>query len=241
MTRVRVVCEDGGPITPPFRYLDTMNAAIINALAATGTVDGEDLIGPSALPWTFALQGRFVEGRGRIVRGLTISTPNPKVGEALTKLDPAKIGKVSVNGDTIDCGRATVRKEDRGPHDGADELMIAFASPFAVAAPKNGRRSKTRYLESLEGVDLSAMVRRSASNRAGREIAVEAAVDPLTLSADGSPVWVRTRRVGGRDISIPAFSTAMTVRGRPEDVAFVYYAGIGAKTRGGFGCPVLTV
>jgi CRISPR-associated endoribonuclease Cas6 len=107
--------------------------------------------------------------------------------------------------------------------------------------PKRGRE-RTRFHDSLDGVDLGAAFSAGLSRRAGRPVRIEVGLDPLTMRVDGRRRLVRTRTdPTGRAIMIPAFSLPLTLRGAPEDLSFAYLAGLGAKTTGGFGCPILPV
>jgi hypothetical protein len=64
--------------------------------------------------------------------------------------------------------------------------------------------------------------------------------DPLSALTDGSqPVLVRVRKTGTRDLILPALSVILTLRGEVADVRDAYLAGLGEKTRYGFGCPVV--
>ena len=224
-------------IRPRFRFLDTVNAALVSGLVEAG-VASEKVVGREAGPWTFAVKGFSKRGGVTIMSGLTVSTPDSEIAHALAKLDPQATRTKSSNGDELDFAGADIDVELRLPHEGVSELAVAFGSPFAIMKPKTGR-SKTCFHDDLTGVDLSAALRASVSARAGKELDLEFFVDPLTLAVNGRPRFVSTRFVRNRRILIPAFSMPLTMRGRPEDIRFTYFAGVGAKTRGGFGCPVL--
>ena len=222
---------------PQFRFLDSVNAAVVAGLTEAG-VPSEKVTGREAGPWTFAVGGFSKRGGMTVMSGLTISTADAEIARALAGLDPAATRARSSNGDELDFAGADVSAELRLPHEEISELAVAFGSPFAVMKPKTGR-SKTRFHDDLGSVDLSAALRASVSARAGREVDLEFHVDPLTLAVNGRRRLVSTRFVRNRRILIPAFSMPLTMRGRPEDIRFAYFAGIGAKTRGGFGCPVM--
>ena len=104
----------GAPQT--LRYNDSMNAAIVAGLTAAG-LTSEEVTGPNALPWTFAmhrtarrlrLRLREEAPRGVTVTGLTISSPSDRIAEALSRIEPADIAVASSNGDRICCAGGLV-------------------------------------------------------------------------------------------------------------------------------------
>ena len=234
MHRIRLAFNH---VRPQFRFLDSVNAAVVAGLTEAGA-PSERVVGREAGPWTFAVGGFSKRGGLTVMSGLTVSTADAEIARALARLDPAAARARSSNGDELDFSGADIGAELRSPHEAVSELAVAFGSPFAVMKAKTGR-SKTRFHDDLAGVDLSAALRASVAARAGRALDLEFHVDPLTLAVDGCRRLVPTRFVRDRRILIPAFSIPLTMRGRPEDIRFAYFAGIGAKTRGGFGCPVM--
>jgi CRISPR-associated endoribonuclease Cas6 len=235
MLRVRFSFAD---TRPAFRFLDSVNAAIVAGLEQAGATS-VDMVGVAARSWTFAVKGFSRRGGETVMTGLTISTADETLAPFLDRLNPCHMRIISSNGDKLNFANARKRVEHRAPSPGADEVALAFASPFALIKQKIGR-AKTEFARCLSDVHVSDALRAGLSRRAGREIDLEFFIDPITRITDGRPRFVSTRRSGERRILIPAFSTPMTVRGSPRDVRYAYYAGLGAKTRGGFGCPILT-
>ena len=224
---------------PRFRFLDSVNAAIVAGLAEAGA-HSASVVGQSAVPWTFAVKGYSQAGGLTFMSGLTISTPDAGLAEVMHKLDPSAMRVRSSNGDTLDFGSAKIEEETRLPHEAVSELAIAFGSPFALIKPKS-TRSKTQFCDNLDGIDISAALRVGLERRVGRELDLEFQVDPLTRAVDGHCRLVSTRLVGKHRVMIPAFSMPLTIRGRADDIRYAYFAGLGAKTRGGFGCPVMPI
>lgn len=221
-----------------YQFLDSIHAAIISGWTLSG-VKPEDVIGESARPWTFApVQYSKVGGESH-VSGLTISTPDPFLSEALVKMEAHAISARSCNGDVITFAGAEKKMLDDPITDAHSEISLCFASPFVVMKPKEGR-TKTEFADALSGLDLSAAFSAGLSKRAGRAVIVEVGVDGLTLATDGKPRHVYTRRQKGRRVTVPAFALPLTLRGSAEDLRFAYFAGLGAKTRNGFGCPATT-
>jgi CRISPR/Cas system endoribonuclease Cas6 (RAMP superfamily) len=110
-----------------------------------------------------------------------------------------------------------------------------------LVSPKVGRE-ETRYAERVEEINLPAALRRSVEMRAGRSLDIEIEVDRLALRTAVLKriVWLR-RAPTGRRIGVPAFRFPLAMRGAPADVRFAFLAGLGAKTRQGFGLPIIAV
>ncbi|MDD2867477.1 CRISPR-associated endoribonuclease Cas6 [Neomegalonema sp.] len=219
-------------------YVDSMNAALVAGLTEAG-LTSEQVVGEQAYPWTFGMEAFSAPGRKRRVRSVVVSSPHPAFAEVLPRLDAAKVKVRSCNGDVIDGAEARILPcDDLAP--GADEIMIGFISPFILPAAKEGK-SKTRFHEELPVEEAPAALKAGLDRRAGRELALEIVIDPLTARTDGRKKHlIHIRRFpNGRSMILPGFAAPMTLRGAPEDVRFAYLAGFGAKTRAGNGCPAL--
>lgn len=229
----------GAPQT--LRYNDSMNAAIVAGLAAAG-LSGEEVTGPKALPWTFAMRlastRAGVQRDGRVqnevtIAGLTISSPSDRFAEALARIEPADITVASSNGDRICCAGGMVLREEPDFRDGAVDLT--FASPVLLMRKKDGSE-KTVWATTVDEVDVATALHRGLSNRAGRELDLR--ITPI----EGAPrhhtrVPLRRDARRGKDMMMPAFRIPLRLEGSAEDLRFAYLAGFGAKTRAGFGCP----
>ncbi len=220
-----------------YKFVDAVHASLIQGLTRAG-VSSERLIGERAAPWTFGIGGYRVGGGFSTVKTLTISTTDAEVGDALHRLEPAAMTMAGFAPplDFSSAVRTLPAKPAFGP-----EALFYFASPFVVSTGPKTERAKTKHATALPGIDLSAAFSRGLSRRLGRDARIEVAVDPLTLWTDGAaPRVVPVRRTPGKkDIYFPAFALPLTVRGRPEDIEAAYFAGLGEKTRYGFGCPIL--
>lgn len=221
-----------------YRYTDSIHRAIVEALAAAGATTA-DLVGANAKPWTFAAQGEDLRGERSLLRYLTISTSDPHLSSLLEKLDTARIVSSSDNGDKIDCAGASLSfMTAQGlPIDNA--LTVNFASPFVVSKKKE-TKSATEHLTSLKDADLSAAFSAGLSRRIGRAAKLRVTIDRLSLATYGaSPRRVNVRKAGSRAVFFPAFQLPMTLEGPDRDLAAAFFAGLGEKTRYGFGCPCL--
>jgi len=222
----------------PFRirYRDSVHAALVTGLRAAGAEEAQ-VIGPHAAPWTFAIDARSFTGGVTLVRAITISTSDEKMGEVLLRLDPAAIRCRSSNGDVIDLSAAVLQPLMLPLAPDQDHVAVSFASPFLVS--EQGSAKKT-YARSTAGLDLSAAFSAGLSRRLGRPVYLHVAQDRLSAMTDGAaPILVRVRKSGLRDLILPALSAILTLRGSAQDVRDGYLAGLGEKTRYGFGCPMV--
>lgn len=221
-----------------YRYLDSVHAALIAGMVKAG-MDSARLIGEKAGSWCFAAKGYSHRQGDCMLAGVTISTASDEIGAALQKLDPGDIRVDSDNGDSLDLSHGILKPVPDRLSPGTENAMFLFASPFILTEKKTSVE-KTRFVRELDGIDVDAAMRRSLERRAGHPLDIGFSIDRLSLRADGLPRVVRYRRMkNGRDQMINAFSLPVSVRGTPEAIRFAYFAGIGAKTRAGFGCPIL--
>lgn len=221
-----------------FRFLDSVQAALVEGLVHAG-VPGEAVVGHTAHPWTFACHGWTRLGGLRTLSRLVVSSASDRISTAFGKLDPARIRKTSANGDVINLTGGSVRQDVHVPLPGMRELCVSFPGRFALIRPKSAR-GVTEFVRSTTETDFPAALKAGLDRRAGRTLDLEVAIDPLTLAVEGSAVPVSLRKSGERRILIPAFDMPVTLRGNPDDLAWAFHAGLGAKTRQGFGCPALT-
>jgi CRISPR-associated endoribonuclease Cas6 len=216
-------------------YTDSINAALVAGMVAAGAKP-EDVVGMTAKPWTFGVEGRSERKGIAKIFSLTVSTPDPELGEILARLNPDEVRCASSNGDTLYFGAASRTCIDTTSAKNR-ELMVSFASPFVVPLQKANCRSKA-YADDLSEVDLDAALRVGLESRAGRSLDLSFNVDLLSRMTNVSKRVVPLRKSPRGPIYLPAFSVPMTLRGKPEDVEFAFLAGLGAKTRAGFGCPI---
>lgn len=216
-----------------FRYLDSVHAALVTALRHAGAEEHQ-VLGLAAAPWTFAVTGRGFAGGDIRADAVTLSTPDPALGLVMSRIEGAQVRVRSSNGDVLDLSGATREVVPIPLHPDQDRLAVAFASPFLLSE----RGPKKSYARSLAGLDLSAAFSAGLSRRLGRTISLRVEQDRLSAATDGAePRLVRVRRTGTRDLVLPALSAVLTLIGRPADLRDAFLAGLGEKTRYGFGCP----
>jgi CRISPR-associated endoribonuclease Cas6 len=235
MFRIQIML---GKTRQTYRYLDSVHGALINGLTATG-ISFDKLAGMNSDPWTFACKGYARPNGEMTLKSILVSTASPTIAEAMKKLNPSHLVKVSANGDMIDLRESRVAVERRGLVPGQDEVCVAFASRFALPLPKNGARVKTAFCRTPSDTNFSDAIKSSLDRRARRELDIQVSIDRLTLMTEGTPRFISLRKAGTRRIMIPAFNMPITLRGKPEDVAFAFHSGMGAKANQGFGCPII--
>lgn len=238
MKRISLLPRQGGAYAS-YRYLDSVHASIVAGLTTTG-IPASRLIGQSAAPWTFAARGYAQPGGQMTLTGLLISTPDAEISEALERLNPQAMVKHSTNGDTIDLGAWRKVEERRRPHPEAREVCIGFASPFAISVRKQDRGDgKPRFFGNLTDVNVAEALRQSVVKRLPEGADLEVAIDRLTLAVEGTPRPVSLKSLGGKRQMVFGYRMPVTLRGDPKAIAATYFGGLGAKTRLGFGCPIL--
>ena len=217
------------------RYLESVHAALVTGLRAAG-VQGDHVVGRNAAPWTFAISGRSFPGGTVQVGAVTLSTSDPSLGDAMLGLDPASVQVRSSNGDVVDFAGAALQPVSLPLLPDQDSIAVGFASPFLLSERGAARKA---YARSLAGLDLSAAFSAGLSRRLQREVRLHVVQDRLSALTEGAaPMLVRVRRTGLRDLILPALSTVLTLSGTAADLRDAYLAGLGEKTRYGFGCPV---
>jgi len=217
-----------------YRHLDLVHDAIVGALIAAGA-QPEQIIGPSALPWNFAALGFHRKHEGR-VQGLVISTPSPELAPALKTLEPAAVRYARAStGELFDFADAEVEAEPPPLLTEQAVLGVLTLSPIAVS---NRSAPRKRWHTSFHEVDLSAAVNARLSRLAERRVSLTIQPDSLYLRANPRhSVLVSTKRMkNGKSAFVIAMEAPLVVAGSREDVLLAWYAGLGEKTRNGFGC-----
>ncbi len=217
-----------------YRHLDLVHDSIVNALIAAGA-EPDQVIGVQAQPWTFAALG-FHRGHEGQVHGLVISTPSPRLAPALTALDPDSLRSARAStGELFDFAAAAVEPEPPPMLAEQAVLGVLTLSPIAI-----GDRSAPgkRWYSHLGEVDLSAAVDARLSRIAERPVSLNIQPDSLYLRANPRhSVLVSTKRMNnGRSAFVIAMQAPLVLAGNRADVLLAWYAGLGEKTRNGFGC-----
>lgn len=232
MRRIRLRLSRGQHAT--YQYLDLVHDAIVAALTATGA-SSEQVVGPQAAPWTFAALGHHCGHEGR-THGLIISTASRALGGLLEALDTRALRYArAATGELFDFSSATLSVEDPPLCPDPGVLGVVTLSPVAIRdRAANGKRWHT----SLAAVDLSAAINARLTRLSGRAVALSVQPDSLYLRANPEhSVLVSTKRMRhGRSAFVIGMQAPLVLAGPRQDLLLAWYAGIGEKTRNGFGC-----
>jgi CRISPR-associated endoribonuclease Cas6 len=231
---LRIKCLLPHPIpAQTYSHQDLIHDAIINGLEAAGC-DPAYLIGLNARPWTFAPLG-WHKGHEGFVHSLVISTADLEVARALTRLKPETITQRRWNGETLNFAGAQLSIEPDPIFPQQTQLACLLLSPL-VLQTKQG--TSKQWCKDLRDLDLSEIISRKLSAKAGRAIQLTIQPDSLYLRANPKhSVLVNLKQFpNGHKSFVIGMQAPLLIQGSEDDLRFAWYAGIGEKTRNGFGC-----
>ncbi len=218
-----------------YRYSDVLHDALVNAWVAAG-VSADEVTGMTARPWNFAPLGK-PQGVNNMVHSLIISTPDPVLAKYLAQFNPQDIRytRTSTHED-VDFSAAHISVETDPIFPDQNALGVLMLSPLAIR-DKTSNGSK-RWHKHLEQFDLSAAINHRLSRLAGREINLQIQPDSLYLRCNPKhSILVPIKQMpNGKLAYVIGMSAPLVLSGREEDLRFAWYAGLGEKTRNGFGC-----
>lgn len=232
MYRIRASLPKGH--TARYRHLDLLHDALINAWTAAG-VPAEQVLGAYARPWNFAALG-WHQGGSNEVHTLVVSTPDLELAKRLRTFEPDNIRQARAStAEMVDFSAARIIPEPDPIPPGEGILSLVMLAPLAVSTRANGNK---RWHTDLTQVDLAAVINHRLSQVAGHSVALQAQADTLYLRAN--PVHatrVYTKLLpNGRRVFVMGMRAPMVLAGSENDLRLAWYAGIGEKTRTGFGC-----
>ena len=217
-----------------FQHQDLVHDAIVNGLIAAGATP-KHVVGAAAEPWTFATLGYHRAQQGRI-HGLVISTPSSVLAPALAGLEPAAVRYArAATGELFDFSPASVTTE--APPVSADPGMLGVLTLSPIVISDRSTQNK-RWLTRLDQADLSAVANARLSKIAGRVVALTVQPDSLYLRANPKhSVLVSIKRMrNGHAAFVIGMQAPLVLAGSRADLLLAWYAGLGEKTRNGFGC-----
>lgn len=225
--------------TQHYRYYDILHDALVNAWLAAGAKPAE-VIGSSALCWNFAALGGH-QGKQASVHTLVVSTPEPRLAPYLARFDPHNVHYIRAHTEEfIDFSSAQSHIEDDPILTMQERLGVFLLSPVAISQRKkpNNKQKQKKWYRNLNEVDISAAVNYRLSRLAQREVKLQIYADSLYLRANPQhSVKVHTKRMkNGHEAYVIAMQAPLLLVGSDEDLRLAWYAGIGEKTRNGFGC-----
>lgn len=233
MLRIRLILPRTSP-AQTYSHQDLIHDAIINGLEAAGC-NPAYLIGLNARPWTFAPLG-WHQGHEGFVHSLVISTTDLEVARTLTRLKPETITQRRWNGETLNFAGAQLSIEPDPIFPQQTQLACLLLSPLVLQHPTESTRKQ--WCKDLCDLDLSEIISRKLSAKAGR--AIQLAIQPDSLYLRANPkhsVLVNLKQFpNGHKSFVIGMQAPLVLEGSEDDLRFAWYVGIGEKTRNGFGC-----
>lgn len=236
MLRIRLQLSKHEPLQQ-HDHLDLIHDALVNALVAAGA-DNREVIGHLAKPWTFARLG-WHRGHTGLTHGLVVSTADAGLARVLSRLDPAQVVKRRWDAASVNFAAASVRMEPDPILPQQTQLACLMLSPLVLHDETHTGNSK-RWHSNLNDLsaNLSQIINRKLSFLAGRDVQLNIHPDSLYLRANPQHsvlVNLKTFRDGRKSFVI-GMQAPLLLEGSEEDLRLAWYAGIGEKTRSGFGC-----
>lgn len=232
MYRIRIRLPQGQ--TASYRYQDILHDGLINAWLAAGARI-EQVLGAQARPWTFAAIGGRRKDQG-MVHTLVVATPDTELARHLRQIEPAQVRYARANtAELIDFSSAEIIPEldPVPPQWGA--LGVLMLSPLVISDSSNVERKC--WHNRLDKVDLSPALSQRLSRLAGRPVQLQIQADALYLRANPRhDVLVKLKQTPKGPGFVIGMKAPLVLVGREEDLRLAWYAGLGEKTRSGFGC-----
>ncbi|OQY54130.1 MAG: CRISPR-associated protein Cas6 [Candidatus Parabeggiatoa sp. nov. 2] len=236
-----------------YKYLDILHDALVNAWRKAGATS-EQITGMNALPWNFAALGGQNK-RGKMVHTLIVSTPDATLAKILRCLNPADIRYTRASTvEHVDFAGAQITIEDDPILPNQNALGVLMLSPLAIRqrqgkisppSPKEepppfrkGGQGRIYWHTHLGECDLSAAINHRLSRIAGRDIQLQVQPDNLYIrcNPDHSVLVPIKQMRQGKNAFVIGMSAPLVLMGCENDLRFAWYAGLGEKTRNGFGC-----
>lgn len=236
MLRIRLQLPRHEPLQQ-YDHFDLIHDALVNALVAAGA-DNSEVIGHQAKPWTFAPLGWHRKHTG-LTHGLVVSTADVGLARILSRLDPAQVVKRRWDMASVNFAAASVRMEPDPILPKQGQLGCLMLSPLVLHDDNHTDKGK-RWHSNLNDLssNLSQIINRKLSFIAQRDVQLSIYPDSLYLRANPQHsvlVNLKTFRDGRKSFVI-GMQAPLLLEGSEDDLRLAWYAGIGEKTRSGFGC-----
>lgn len=217
-----------------YSHYDLLHDALINAWIDAGA-SPDMVIGFEAFQWNFAALG-YHKNKDGYAHTLVVSTPSQILAEVLRNMDVAAIRKMrGHSGETVNFAGATISTDADmiPPQQGIMNMLLL--SPVLI---QDRSQQKKRWYKNFNDVDLAAAVNHRLSRLANRSVNLMIQPDSLYLRANPKhSVCVNLKHFSnGRKSFVIALQAPLVLAGSEEDLRLAWYAGIGEKTRSGFGC-----
>jgi len=216
-----------------YKYLDILHDALVNAWIVAGAKP-EQILNLNAIPWNFAALGGHNKDGNR-VHSLVVSTADTNLAKILKNLNPDEITYARASTvERVNFAEAKISIEDDPIFPQQNVLGVLMLSPLAISDKASKGK---RWHKDLGKVDLNSAINHRLSRLAGREVKLEVQVDSLYLRCNQDhSVLVPTKLIHGKTVFVIGMTAPLVLTGSEEDLRFAWYAGIGEKTRNGFGC-----
>lgn len=225
---------------------DLIHDALVAAFLEAGA-RSDQVMGAKSLPWNFApitAGGRYDAERGvsiRRLRSLVVSSADPKISAWLEQIQAEQIVAArALSAEIISLVGATKSEEIAPFVKHQEATAVHWLSPFLRRPARAvGIKKKQSWL-----VDPKEMEKRSPgedlARRLGREgnLGLSWAADRLVLrsGAKRHSVDLKAHPKTGRAMWVSGTMVPFVLSGPTESLVLAWYAGLGAKTRMGFGC-----
>lgn len=218
-----------------YSHQDLVHDALINAWAAAGA-STEDVIGSQSKPWTFAVLG-WHRGHTGFVHTIIVSTSDLDLARLLTRFKPETITKRRFDDEYFDFSKASICIEPDPIFPQQTQLACLFYSPLVLKDKKRSEKKKIWH-RSLNECDLDTRINLRLSKLSGRDVVLNITPDSLYLRANPKhSVLVNLKRFqNGNKSFVVGMQAPIILTGSEEDLRLAWYAGVGEKTRNGFGC-----
>lgn len=231
MYRIRIELPKGR--TGGYQNLDLLHDALVNAWIKAGA-SPEMILGEKSLPWNFAPLGHHHETSNK-VHTLVVSAGHPGLVPYLALLKPEHVQKARLHTEEeINFSGAALRPETDPVAINQKILNVIMLSPLAI----RHRKGKRLWHTDLSSAPLNEAINARLSRLANRKVSLQIQPDKLYLRAnpEHSVLIYQKKFKNGRGSFVIAMSAPISLMGSDDDLRLAWYAGIGEKTRNGFGC-----
>ena len=234
MLRIRVSFPKREEVAS-YHHLDILHDALIRAWIAADAKK-EQVLGVNALPWNFAALGRQDKAGTKKVHTLIVSTPDATLAKILPCLNPSEIRYARARTvEHVNFANAEITIEEDPILPNQNMLGVLMLSPLAI---RDNNSKQKHWHKHLEQFDVSAAINHRLSRFAGHEVKLQVQPDSLFLrcNPDHSVLVPLKQMANGKKAFVIGMSVPLVLIGSDKDLRFAWYAGLGEKTRNGFGC-----
>ncbi len=215
-----------------FRHWDRFHDAMVASLIRSG-LKAEQVIGHEAESWTFGPKAFDYGNQAYRVRKFQVSSLGDETSRAFVRMDWGHLQE-NVESETDLTFDIKDVKVEQPPFENvsmAVDATLKMLSPLVI-----GKKGGKWQNPATEGFDLSAALSSALSRHVKRPVALEAEFDPIYRLAHANiNRAVLFKHNKGNPQKIYGTVCPILVRGSSKDLRAAWYAGLGAKTRCGFG------